>query len=95
LGKDGDNDPDLPDDEDAGRVLNQWALLTIVYTGLEADTIRATMELEGIPVLVQGYQVGMWGSAFQGPISEGAKVLVPESALERARELLPDDPPAR
>ncbi len=70
----------------------KWALLRTVYTGLEADTLRATLELEGIPVLVRGYQVGMWGSAFQGPISEGADVLVPESALERARDLLPDEP---
>jgi hypothetical protein len=73
-------------------VTEKWALLRTVYTGLHADTIRATMELEGIPVLVRGYQVGMWGSGFQGPINEGAEVLVPESALERARELLPDEP---
>jgi hypothetical protein len=72
-------------------VTEKWALLKTVYTGLEADTIRAVMEEEGIPVLVRGYQVGMWGSGFQGPISEGADVLVPESALDRARELLPDD----
>lgn len=70
----------------------KWALLKTVYTGLDADTIRAVMEEEGIPVLVRGYQVGMWGSGFQGPISEGADVLVPESALDRARELLPDEP---
>jgi hypothetical protein len=70
----------------------QWALLTKVYSGLHADVVKTTLELEGIPVLVKGYQVGMWGSGFQGPISEGAEVLVPESALERARELLPDDP---
>lgn len=68
----------------------QWARLTTVYSGLEADTIRATLELEGIPVLVRGYQVGMFGSGFQGPITEGAEILVPESALVRARELLPE-----
>jgi hypothetical protein len=71
----------------------QWTLLTTVYSGLEVDTIRATLELEGIPALVQGYQVGMFGGGFQGPISEGAKILVPESALSRARELLPDPDP--
>ena len=71
----------------------QWALLTTVYSGLEVDTIRATLELEGIPALVQGYQVGMFGSGFQGPISEGAKILVPESALSRARDLLPEPDP--
>jgi Putative prokaryotic signal transducing protein len=70
----------------------QWTVLATVYSGLEVDTIRAVLEAEGIPVLVSGYQVGMWGSGFQGPISEGAKVLVPESALDRARELLPGDP---
>jgi len=70
----------------------QWTLLTTVFSGLEVDTVRALLEAEGIPVLVRGYQVGMWGSGFQGSITEGAKVLVPESALERARELLPDEP---
>lgn len=69
----------------------RWAKLTTVYTGLDADTLRATLELEGIPVLVRGYQVGMWGSGFQGPISEGADVMVPESTLERARDFLPDE----
>jgi hypothetical protein len=69
----------------------QWARLTTVYTGLEADTLKGMLELEGIPVLVKGYQVGMWGSGFQGSIPEGADVLVPESALERARDMLPDD----
>ena len=50
----------------------RWALLTKVYTGLDVDMLKATLELEGIPVLVKGYQVGMWGSAFQGSMSEGA-----------------------
>ena len=69
----------------------QWALLKTVYTGLDVDMMRSALEQEGIPALVRGYQVGMFGSGFQGPISEGADVLVPESALERARELFPDD----
>jgi hypothetical protein len=73
---------------------DQWVLLTTVYSGLEVDTLRALLESEGIPVLVRGYQVGMWGGGFQGPISEGAKLLVPEHALEDARELLPIDPEA-
>ena len=68
----------------------QWALLTTVYSGLEVDTIRATLELEGIPALVRGYQVGMFGGGFQGPITEGAEILVPESALTRARDLFPE-----
>ena len=71
----------------------QWVRLTTVYSGLAVDTVRATLELEGIPVLVRGYQVGMFGSGFQGPISEGAEILVPDSALEAARDLVaePED----
>ncbi|HEY9226322.1 MAG TPA: DUF2007 domain-containing protein [Gemmatimonadaceae bacterium] len=69
----------------------QWTRLTMVYSGLHADTLKALLEAEGIPVLVKGYQVGMWGSGFQGPISEGAEVMVPESALERARELVEEE----
>jgi hypothetical protein len=68
----------------------QWALLTKVFSGLEVDTIRGALELEGIPALVRGFGVGIYGSGFQGPISEGAEILVPENALERARELIPD-----
>lgn len=68
----------------------QWALLTTVYTGLDVDLVRATLETEGIPVLVRGFQVGMFGTGFQGPMNEGAEILVPESALERARELVPE-----
>lgn len=68
----------------------QWARLTVVYSGLEVDTLRATLELEGIPALVRGFGVGMFGSGYQGPIREGAEVLVPESALERARDLIPE-----
>ena len=67
----------------------QWALLTTVYTGLEVDIVRATLELDGIPALVRGFGVGMFGGAYQGPINDGAEILVPASALERARELLP------
>jgi hypothetical protein len=68
----------------------QWALLTTVYTGLDVDFVRATLETEGIPVLVRGFEVGMFGTGFQGPMNQGAKILVPESALERARELVPE-----
>jgi hypothetical protein len=68
----------------------QWALLTKVFSGLEVDTVRATLEQEGIPALVRGFAVGMFGGGYQGPISDGAEILVPESALERARDLIPE-----
>ncbi|HEX3865674.1 MAG TPA: DUF2007 domain-containing protein [Gemmatimonadaceae bacterium] len=71
----------------------QWAHLTTVYSGLDADTVRATLELDGIPTLVRGFGVGIFGGAFQGPINDGVEILVPETALERARELVtpPED----
>lgn len=68
----------------------QWVLLTKVFSGLEIDTIRGALELEGIPALVRGFGVGIFGGGFQGPITDGAEILVPETALERARELIPD-----
>ncbi len=67
----------------------QWARLTKVFTGLEVDTIRATLDLEGIPTLVRGFGIGIFGGGFQGPIPDGAEILVPETALERARDLIP------
>src|SRR5262249_24922484 len=74
-------------------VTEKWVLLTTVYTCLDAHTIRATMEEEGIAVLGRGCRGGVWGRGFQGPISEGAEVLVRESALARARELMPSESP--
>ena len=70
----------------------QWAVVTKVFTGLEVDTIRAALEQEGIPVLVRGFGVGIFGSGFQGPIADGAEVLVPDDALDRARELVYSEP---
>ena len=71
----------------------QWVLLTKVFSGLEVDTIRGALELEGIPALVRGFGVGIFGGGFQGPINDGAEILVPENALERARDLIPDADP--
>jgi hypothetical protein len=31
----------------------------------------------------------MFGAGYQGPINDGAEIFVPESALDRARELVP------
>ena len=49
----------------------QWARLTTVYSGLAVDTIRATLELEGIPVLVRGYQSGNVRKRFPGTNQRG------------------------
>ena len=66
----------------------RWVPLVECASGLEADMLRAALEAEEIPVLVQGTQVGIYGGAFQGPVLGGAVVYVPSPELERARALL-------
>jgi hypothetical protein len=65
-----------------------WTVLGSFNTGLEVDIVRQTMEAEDIPVLVKGNYAGIFGAAFQGSITGGVEVLVPEAELERARALL-------
>jgi hypothetical protein len=59
-----------------------------VSTGFEADAARATLEDDGIPVLVRGNQAGIFGGGFQGPVIGGIDILVPSAAVSRALELL-------
>ena len=66
----------------------QWAHLITVYTGLDVDVVRGALEVENIPVLVRGEQIGMFGAGFQGALTRGAEVLVPQAALERARAII-------
>jgi hypothetical protein len=68
-----------------------WERLVVVYSGLEADTLRATLEERGIPVLVRGPSLGIFGGAYQGSVMGGVEVLVPASALDEARTLLPEE----
>jgi hypothetical protein len=55
---------------------------------LEADIARARLEAEGIPVLVKGLHVGLFGAGFQGLTVGGVELLVPSPELERARRLI-------
>ena len=64
--------------------------LATFANGLDADLARETLEAEGIPVLVKGPQVGMFGGAFQGTVLGGVELHVPSPELERARALLED-----
>jgi len=66
----------------------QWAHLITVYSGFDLDIVRGALELEHIPVLVRGEQVGMYGAGSRGPLTRGAEVLVPQTALERARAII-------
>jgi hypothetical protein len=66
----------------------RWVVLDSFGSGLEADIARQTLEAEAIPVLVRGNQAGIFGGAFQGPVIGGVELLVPETELARARELV-------
>jgi len=65
-----------------------WATLTTFGTGIEADLARQTLDAEGIPALVRGDHVGIFGAGFQGTLASGVELLVPAPALDRARRLL-------
>lgn len=75
---------DAPDANDTAT----WATLTTFGSGLEADIARQTLDAEGIPALVRGDHVGIFGAGFQGTVASGVELLVPEPELDRARELL-------
>ena len=69
----------------------QWASVGVFPSGLAADVARQALEDAEIPVLVKGGQPGIFGPAFQGAITGGIEVLVPDVALEHAREILGAD----
>ncbi|MBA4071081.1 MAG: hypothetical protein C0497_04475 [Gemmatimonas sp.] len=66
----------------------QFVPLASFANGFDADLVRARLEAEGIPVLLKGPQVGMFGAGFQGSFMGGAELFVPSPELERARALL-------
>jgi hypothetical protein len=67
-----------------------WASLASFATGFDADQARALLESEGIPVLLKGPQVGLFGAGFQGVVGGGVELMVPSPELARARALLDD-----
>jgi hypothetical protein len=68
----------------------EWVQLASFNTGLEADIVRVALEAEEIPVLVKGDQPGIFGASYQGVVTGGVALFVPDTALVRARELMPE-----
>lgn len=69
---------------------SQWVHLGSFNTGLEADIVRVALEAEGILVLVKGDNPGIFGASYQGVVTGGIELLVPDVELERARALMPE-----
>ena len=60
-------------------------------TGLEAEMAQQILAGAGIPSMLRSDRAGVFGLSFQGAVPGGIKLVVPESALIEARELLEED----
>lgn len=69
-----------------------WVLLRSYASSLEATLDLASLEAEGVPTLVKGNEMGIFGPGFAGSSPYGVRVYVPANAIEDARDLLDADP---
>jgi len=69
-----------------------WEAVITYTTTFEADVAKAALEQAGIPVLVKGADVGMFGGAFSGPTAHGVTLYVPADRLDDARDIVPPTP---
>lgn len=68
---------------------SRWVRLATYGSALEADVVVSRLEAAEIPAVSRGNDiVGIFGPGFQGTTAKGVDVLVPEAALDDARELL-------
>lgn len=66
----------------------EWVEIGSFSTGLEADVVRQSLEAEGIPVLLKSDAPGIFGAGFQGAVTGGVVLFVPDVEYDRAAELL-------
>lgn len=66
----------------------RWTPIAEYGASYEAELAAGILRDAGIPVLVQGPEVGIFGPGFSGPTSRGVRILVPVEMLEEARDLL-------
>lgn len=67
----------------------RWTKLVNCGSGFEADLLAARLRSAGLRAQVRGNDiVGIFGPGFQGATPRGVDVLVPESELEAAQEIL-------
>jgi hypothetical protein len=69
---------------------SRWVPVADFGTGYEADLAEGILRSAGIPVLVRGPEIGIFGPGFAGPTPRGVTILVPAEYHEEARDLLAD-----
>jgi hypothetical protein len=69
---------------------SQWVVLGSFTSVLAAEVARQTLEAEEIPAMVQS-SAAAFGPGFIGPVAGGVRLLVPDTALSRAQELVGSD----
>lgn len=70
----------------------EWVVVATFNTGFEADMARQLLEEEGIPVLAKSDAPGIFGAGFQGAVTGGVTLLVPDVESDRAMQLLEPEP---
>ncbi|MFO7260516.1 MAG: DUF2007 domain-containing protein [bacterium] len=78
--------------------MSDWVKLRNYASRAEADFHAGLLRGEGIPVLLQGPDIGIFGGGFGGMSVQGVTLLVPAADLDHALEVLgldePEDEPA-
>ena len=70
--------------------MNDFVKVSHYATTAEAEMHAEILREAGIAAIIQGPQAGMFGAGFSGYSVQGVKLLVPESELARALELIDD-----
>lgn len=69
--------------------MSHWVVLTNFGSALEADIAVERLRSAGIPARGRGNDiVGIFGPGFQGTTARGVDVVVPNTRVKEARELL-------
>ena len=74
--------------------MSRWVVLTNFASGLEADVAVEQLRGAGVPAEARGNDiVGIFGPGFQGVTARGVDVMVPDTMITRARDILdlPDE----
>ncbi len=70
---------------------DRWVVLAVYPAAYEAEMIAAQLQSAGFLARTDsGEAVGIFGASFQGPTTQGTRVLVPSFDLDAARVFLAD-----